>query len=59
MKYLYTFCLVAGLVFTYLIAGGCDCGSITFGQFVWYSIGGLLLAFVGWAGLRDLKEKAE
>ena len=57
MKYVYIFCLVAGLVFTYLMAGASDCGSLPFGQVVWYSIGGVLLAFVGWAGLKDLEEQ--
>lgn len=56
MKYVYLFCFVAGLVFTILIAGGSDCGSLSFGQTALYSIGGMLVSLIGWAGLKRLEE---
>ena len=55
MKYVYGMCFLIGLLLTIGCAGGSDCGALTLGQAVWYSIGGLLVAFIGVAGLKDLE----
>ena len=57
MKYIYGMCLLIGLLLTIGFAGGSDCGALTLGQAVWYSIGGLLVSFIGVAGLKDLEER--
>lgn len=57
MKCVYGMFMVVGLLLTIGIAGGSDCGSLTLGQAVWYSIGSMLVAFVGLAGLKDLEER--
>ena len=56
MKYIYGMCLWIGLLLTIGFAGGSDCGTLTLGQAVWYSIGSMLVAFIGWAGLRSLEK---
>lgn len=57
MKYVYGMCFLIGLLLTIGCAGGSDCGTLSFGQAVWYGIGGLLVAFIGVAGLKDLEAK--
>lgn len=59
MKRVYLMCFFIGLLLTIGFAGGSDCGTLTLGQAVWYSIGSLLLAFIGVAGLKDLEQKGE
>ena len=56
MKYIYGLCIWLGLFLAIGFAGGCDCGAITFGQTVWYSIGSILIMIVGLAGSKSLEE---
>ena len=52
MKYVYGTCVVVGLLLTIGFAGGCDCGNLTFGQAVLYTIGSLIVTLYGAAGLK-------
>ena len=52
MKYVYGSCMAIGLLLTIGFAGGSDCGSLTFLQAVWYSMGSMLVTLIGWAGLK-------
>ena len=56
MKYIYGVCLVVGFLVVLGTAGASDCGTIEFGQAVIRSIIGLLVSFVGLAGLKRLEE---
>lgn len=57
MKYIYGLCLAVGMLLMIGFAGGSDCGNLTFGQAVWYSLGSMLVALIGWAGLRAEEAK--
>ena len=59
MKYIYGVCVVVGILVVLGTAGASDCGTIEFGQAVLRSVGGLLVALVGLAGLKRLEEVAE
>ena len=59
MKYVYKGLFVAGVVFAFEVLLLGACGSLTLGQALWDVLGGFLVAFVGVAGLHDLKERKE
>lgn len=59
MKYIYGLCLATGVLLVLGIAGGSDCGNFSLAQAAWYTLGSVLLAFVGLGGLISLDEKKE
>lgn len=56
MKRIYGLCMIVGLILTIGIAGGSDCGILTFKQVVLYTTASTLITLVGFAGLKTLEE---
>ena len=59
MKYIYGLCVAIGILVVLGAAGESDCGTLEFGQAALRGIGGLIVALVGFAGLKGLETETK
>lgn len=59
MKYVFGTCMVIGFLVVLGTAGASDCGMVEFGEAVMRSIGGVVVALVGFVGIKVMEEREE